>query len=113
MFSHYQFLFTLNNCNFTENKHVKSLVYINNTLLKYHKIIFNNFIFSSNQDISVYVINHKVYTNGNVLFQNNTAENGAGIYISDHSTIIFDVNSNVTFYQNFADIRGGAVFLRN
>ena len=110
-FYHSQFAFTIHNCNFTNNKHVKSLVYVKNRLLEYHKIIFNNSVFSYNEGISVYALNHKIYINGKVLFQNNVAEDGAGIYISNHSTVIFDVNSNVTFYQNFADIRGGAVFL--
>ena len=59
------------------------------------------------------MINHKIYITGKVLLHNNVADNGAGIYISDHSTVIFDVNSNVTFYQNFVYIRGGAVFLSN
>ena len=108
-----QFVFVINNCSFTNNKHNKSLVYIKNRLFSYHKIIFKNFIFSSNQGISVYVINHKIYINGKVLFQKNVGEDGAGIYISDHSTVVFDVNSNVTFYLNFADFRGAAVFLTN
>ena len=48
-----------------------------------------------------------------VLFQNNTAENGAGIYMKDHSTVIFGKNSDAAFIQNSADNNGGAVFLRN
>ena len=106
-------LFTVSNCNFTSNKNNRSLVYIKNRSLKYHKIIFNNSMFRSNQGTSVYVINHKIYINGKVSFQNNVAEDGAGIYISDHSTVMFGKNSNVTFYQNFADIKGGAVSLSN
>ena len=106
-------LFTVSNCNFTNNKNNRSLVFIKNRSLKYHKIIFYNSMFRSNQGTSVYVINHKIYVNGRVSFQNNVAEDGAGIYISDHSTVMFGKNSNVTFYQNFADIKGGAVFLSN
>ena len=108
-----QFVFTINNCSFTNNKHIKSLVYIENRLLEYHKIFFNNSMFSTNQAIPVYVISHKIYVNGISIFQNNVAEDGAGIYISDHSTVIFDENSNVTFSQNLANGRGGAVFLTN
>ena len=111
-FYHGQFVFAILNCNFTNNKHVKSLVYIKNKLLEYHKIIFKNSIFTHNEGISFYALNHKICINGKVLFQNNVAEDGAAIYISDHSTVVFDVNCNVTFYQNFAD-RGGAVFLSN
>ena len=111
--SHDQFVFTINNCNFTNNRNIKSLVYIRNGLLKYHRIFINNSIFSSNNGISVYVINHEIYINGKVLFQNNIAEDSTGIYISDHSTVLFGENSNVTFSQNLAHGRGAAVFLKN
>ena len=108
-----QSMFIIKNCIFTDNRDIKSVVYIESRLFKYHKIIFNNSVFSANQGISVYVINNKIYINGIVLFKNNVAEDGAGIYISDHSTVIFGENSNVTFSHNLADIRGGAIFLKN
>ena len=111
--SHHQFMFTMNNCNFANNKHNKSLVYINNRLFKYHKIIFNNSIFSNNQGVSIYVINHKIHMHGKVLFQNNSAKDGAGIYITDHSTVMFDENANIMFNNNVADGRGGAILLEN
>ena len=109
----FQFVFTINNCNFTNNKHTKSLVYIENKSDKYHSIIFNSSNFCRNQGPSVYVINHKIYINGKVLFQSNVAEDGAGIDISDHSTVIFGENSNVTFSQNSVHHRGGAIFITN
>ena len=109
-----QFVFIISNCYFSYNK-IKSLLYLENRLLinKCNKIIFSNSTFCSNQGISVYAINHNIYLNEKVLFQNNTADNGTGIYISDHSTVIFCKNSDVMFNQNSADHRGGAIFLRN
>ena len=104
-------LFVINNC-FSYNK-MKSLVYLENRSFKCNKMIFNNSTFYRNQGTSVYAINHKFYLNGKVLFQNNTAENGAGIYISDHSTVIFGKNSDVTFIQNSANYKGAAIFLSN
>ena len=104
---------TINNCSFTNNNHTTSLVYIESKFFYYHKIIFNNSNFCSNQGISVYVINHRIYLSGKLLFQNNIAESGTGIYISDYSTVVFDKTSNVTFIQNLAIDRGGAIFLRN
>ena len=98
----------IKNCNFSNNK-IKSLVYLEN---KCNEIILNNSTFNYNQGISVYATNQKIYLNGKVLFENNTAENGAGIYISDHSTVTFVNDSEVTFIQNSAK-HGGAVFLRN
>ena len=98
----------IKNCNFSYNK-IKSLVYLEN---KCNKIILNNCTFNYNQGISFYATNQKIYLNGKVLFENNTAENGAGIYISDHSTVTFVNNSEIEFIQNSAK-QGGAVFLRN
>ena len=99
----------IKNCNFSYNK-IKSLVYLEN---KGNKIILNNSTFNYNQGISVYATNQKIYLNGKVFFENNTAENGVGIYISDHSTVTFVNNSEVKFIQNSAKDKGGAVFLRN
>ena len=74
------------------------------------KISHCNFL--NNRDVCVYAINQHLYFDGKILFQNNTAKNGSGIYISDHSAVIFNKNSDVTFIQNSA-LRGGAIFLRN
>ena len=102
----------INNCNFSCNR-MESLVYFENILFKYNKIIFSNSVFDSNQGTSIHAINHNISLNGEVLFLNNTAENGAGIYISDHSTVTFGENSDVRFIQNSANFKGGAVVLRN
>ena len=59
-----QFAFKFNNCNVTNNRYGKSLVYIGNRLLKYNKIIFYNCAFSNNDGVSVYVINQKIVLNG-------------------------------------------------
>ena len=88
--NHLQPLLTISNCNFTNNKSAKSLVYIkkrisehaDNVMLYYSK-------FCHNQGTSIYVINQKLSLSGNVLFQNNTAKSGTGIYITEHSTVIF------------------------
>ena len=104
-----QFDLTIKNCNFSCNR-MKSLVYLEN---KCNKIILSNSTFCYNRGISLYAINHKIYLNGKIWFKNNTADNGAGIYISDHSTVTFVNNSEVTFTQNSANYKGGAVFLRN
>ena len=107
-----QFVFIISNCNFSYNK-MKSLMYLENISLKYNKVILTDSIFYNNQGVSVYAIHHIIYLNGKLLFQNNIAENGAGIYIHDYSTVIFNKNSNVTFIQNAAVNSGGAIFLRN
>ena len=46
------------------------------------------------------------------MFQSNRAKNGAGIYISEHSRVIFGEDSDVAFIQNSANKAGGAIFLQ-
>ena len=108
----FNFEITISKCSFSYNK-MKSLVYLENRLSKCNKIKFNNCIFYGNQGISLYAINHNIYLNKKFLFQNNTALNGAGIYISDYSTVVFDKDSDVIFTQNSANHKGGAIFLSN
>ena len=105
---------SIRNCNFTDNKHAKSLVYIKNMKSKYISIItFQDIMSYHNQGISVYVINQKIYLLKRVVFKCNTAKKGAGIYMKDHSTVILGKNSDVSFIQNSADYQGGAVYIRN
>ena len=112
--NHIQFWFTISSCNFTYNKHAESLVYIESIFSKCNNtMMFKNSRFSYNKGVSIYVVNQKIYLLEKVLFLNNIAENGAGIYMKDHSTVVFGENSYVAFIQNSAVYYGGAVFLRN
>ena len=45
------------------------------------------------------------------MFENNVAENGAGIYISDNSTVIFDETSSAKFINNSVNHNCAAVYL--
>ena len=51
-----------------------------------------------------------LYFNGDVIFQNNIAENGAGIFITDYCTAVFDKTSNV---NNSVNHNGAAIFLND
>ena len=103
----------ISNCKFSSNK-MRSLVYLENSAsLKYNRINFVNTMFHSNHGTSIYAVKYEIYFHGKVLFQNNNAQNGSGIYVSDHSTIIFSEDSKVSFFQNSANHRGVAVFLKN
>ena len=113
----FQHLFAINNCNFSHNKG-QSLVYIENrtsgcNASNFDNITFNHFNFIYNRGTSIHVVNHRLYITGYVLFEYNTAENAAGIYISDHSTVVFGENTNAEFIQNCAYHRGGVVYLEN
>ena len=99
------------NCNFTHNEDAESLVYIKNGMPELNNsVTLCDSIFYHNQGASIYVINQKVYLKGKVLFQNNRAKIGTGIYIGDNSTAVFGRNSDVEFIQNSADRYGGAIY---
>ena len=91
----------INNCNFSYNGAAKSVICIEanfGTIM-----IFGHSNFYSNQGVSIYLSKHiDLYIYGKVFFANNTAENGAGIYISDHSTVTFDNRLVVKFNNNKA-----------
>ena len=101
----------INDCNFVNNKHAESLVCTENKNSEHkNNITFHNIKFYHNQGVSIYAVNQNLYLNGKNLFWNNTAVNGAGIHMSDHSTVMFIENSNATFIQNFAEFIGGAIY---
>ena len=95
----------INNYDFSYNEDVKSIIYFGNSHGSYDVYMyFNNTKFYNNQGVSIYLSpNYFVHISGDILFKNNIAENGAGIYISDHSTVVFDENSNVKFINNSVD----------
>ena len=105
------FTLNMNNCNFNYNTYAKSLVYIRS--IEHNAITLYDSTFNSNIGVSIFLINQVLLLKGNVLFQSNRAENGAAIYISNHSRVIFGEDSDVAFIQNSADNAGGAIFLNN
>ena len=72
---------------------------------------FNNTRFYNNQGMSIYLSSYCfLHISGDILFNKNIAENGAGIYISDHSAVAFGKDSNVKFINNSVDHNGSAIF---
>ena len=112
--NHYELVFIIHHCNFTHNKHANSLVYIENRIFNHSNNITLSYTnFCHNQGISVYAINENLYLKGKSLFHNNSADNGTGIYVSDHSIVVFGENSDVTFVQNSDNLSSRTVFLSN
>ena len=106
------FVFNVTNCKFSHNKKAKSLMYIENRF-EYSNITLCNSTFQNNEGVSIFLVKQKLCLSGKVLFQNNNAEDGTGIYITNHSTVVFGKNSDVTFIRNSADNAGGAILSRN
>ena len=106
----------INNCNFSYNGDSKSIVHYGYPLIYYASSIYiylNNSNFQNNKGTSMYLVGYSfiLHINGQVLFDSNVAENGAGIYIKYKSTIIFERNSNVKFVNNSVHNNGAAIFL--
>ena len=93
--NHPQISFKINNCNFNYNEfhYTRSLIYIENKSSEHkNNISFCHLSFCHNQGTPIYVVNQKINFHGNLLFLNNTAGNGAGIFVSDNSAVIFGKN---------------------
>ena len=102
----------ISNCDFSYNEGVNSIVYLEYTYDVY--MYFNNTIFHNNQGASIYLSEFcPLHVSGDIVFRNNRAENGAGIYIRDHSTVVFGENSNVKFINNSVDHNGSAIFMNS
>ena len=106
--------YTLNNCRFINNGRAESVLYIKQPhpeSVDHNDIYINNCIFHNNQGVPVYLSHYiTLHIHRGVLFKNNLAGNGAGIYISDRSTVIFGENSNTKFINNSVYHSGAAVF---
>ena len=109
----------ISNCMFHYNGEAESIIYFGEIVvpdqysfqLLHLNLYLNTSSFYSNQGVSVYLSRPlTLHINGEVLIENNIAESGAGIYISDNSTVIFDENSTVKFINNSVDHDGAAIF---
>ena len=104
----------INNCNFSYNGYSEGTLYFGYSS-DITQIYLNNSSYQNNEGTSLYLLgcNYILHITGEVLFDSNVAEDGAGIYIHDNSTIIFDRNSNVKFVKNHAIRHGSAIWISN
>ena len=101
---------SISNCIFHYNGEAESIMFVN--FYEYNIMYLNtsNSSFYSNQGVSVYLYRPLITLHiiGEVLIENNIAESGAGIYINNNSTVIFE-NSNVKFINNSVNHYGAAI----
>ena len=112
---HIRIMFTISNSMFTKNKGTRSIVYIGHFSVsnKCQPVLLISCTFSDNKGIPLYLSNQNLQLLEHIIIENNQAKDGAGIFVSDHSTIIFGENSVVTFNQNTANNSGGAIFVNH
>ena len=74
-------------------------------------LTYRNYQYNKGTPLYIVFDDFILHINGECLFDSNVAEDGAGIYIHDNSSIIFDKNSNVNFVNNHAFHSGAAIYL--
>ena len=71
----------------------------------------NTLTFTSNVGSSMYISSCNVKMLGNLLFNNNTAENGGAMYLSQVNSTTIENESKIKFLNNTAKLNGGAVYV--
>ena len=109
------FILSISNSVFDRNFAQTSIIYIQNFLETHFNLAYGYFKqlnFTNNFGVCIFLKKLcKLEFNGDMLFVNNTAENGAVLYLDRTSTIIVNDGANVQFINNSAAIHGGAVFI--
>ena len=108
--------FMIGSSNFMHNEGAKSVVYFDRLSMSAKSceyLYLQNSNFYYNKEVPIYLSNQNLYISGNIEFNGNVAENGGGIYISDHSNVTVHKSATVKFTHNRANINGGAIFLTN
>ena len=100
---------TISNCNFTRNGMGRNIVWISPSSNKsMEKIIFTNVNLSHNQGTPIYISHQNVFVSGNILIKGNIVDLSGGIFITNHSNVIF-LKSDIKFSNNRALDNGGAL----
>jgi len=102
---------TINHCNFSFKKGEKSVVYLDgsSTYQSYY-ILVQNSVFINNRGVPIYILHANLHLCGDILFKENTAQSGGGIY-GDHSAVVYDYKCEVNFVGNSVESYGGAIYL--
>ena len=105
---YYPITIELYDCNFNNNFGGESIVYVNAPSVGL--MILDNSTFSNNKGVALYLIISGLLFEGNILFVNNSARNGAAVYMEVDS-VSLDDDTIVQFINNSADQNGGAMYI--
>ena len=113
-------ILTIKNCHFCFNRALNIIIMIPNQRrnpdFNDTVVYLINSVFSNNKGIAVSLLPSSsiLHIYGEVLFENNEADYGAGIsLVGNASTVIFGENSNTTFVNNSVDHNGAAMYLED
>ena len=107
----YQVTIELHDCNFDNNFGGDSIVYVNVPSTGSMILAIENSTFSNNKGTVLHLIITELLFQGNSLFINNSATNGAAVYMEEVYTVSFDDNATVRFINNSVDQKGGAMYI--
>ena len=69
--------------------------------------------FENNQMTAIMAISSKLVFQGENIFRNNSAVNGAGLLLLQNSYMSLNQHSHITFIDNYASNIGGAIYVEN
>ena len=103
------------NTNFGQNIAGSSIVYIKQ--VGHHseedllQVKLSNSTFINNFASCMYLSSCNVALSGNILFKNNTAENGGAMYLNQEATVTICNEAAIQFVANIAKVNGGAIYV--
>ena len=102
----------LSGCNFYANSGGKSIVYVNVQFPNISgSVILENSTFHNNEGTALHLAIFEVFFKGNILFISNSANVGAALYLEEVISLSFEDDSEVQFINNFAELKGGAMYI--
>ena len=102
-----QLALMINNCEFSYNNG-RSVLHIGESAAY---ITIKDSAFYKNKGVPIYISSKGLIFDGYLLMEENSARNGGGIVIGNHTNITFCKNSTVTFKNNVANKDGGAIYI--
>ena len=103
--------------NFNQNKVGSNIVYIATTQSNFAynitkiKLIVNTLTFTNNVGNSMYLSSCNMKLSGNLLFKNNTADNGGAMYLNQGTSVTIEDEASVQFIGNTVTLNGGAIYM--
>ncbi|XP_065890786.1 uncharacterized protein [Dysidea avara] len=99
------------NTSFDKNIADYSVAYFYIIPFSYLKVQVNNSTFTNNIGSSMYMSSSKLNLIDNVLFENNTADYGAAVYLDQGGYVLINEQATVRFLNNFVSHNGGAIYI--
>ena len=100
---------------FYDSKHIDSVKYSSAAVdLRYMQAeLSNNIEFLRNTGTALRISKGYVRMTGNILFYNNAGVHGGAIQLYAYGVIVANPKLNITFYNNTATVKGGAIYTQH